>query len=72
MGVVDNHVFGNIYLSHFFLKCFGQLYVGFCIEDPLQQQLCIVCVEIHPCHSFMIYKCCVYYCYLCHSDVPMC
>jgi hypothetical protein len=55
MGVVDNHVSGNIYSCHCFLKCFGQMYVGFCIEDPLQQQLCIVCVEI----------------YLCHSDVPM-
>jgi hypothetical protein len=52
MCVADDHVSRNIYLSHFFLKRFGQLYVGFCIEDPLQQQLCIVCVEIHPCHFF--------------------
>jgi hypothetical protein len=71
MCVVDDHVSGNVYLSHFFLRCFGQMYVGLCIEDPPQQQLCIVCVEYHPCHSFLIYKCCVYYYYPCHFDVPM-
>ena len=32
-----------------------KMYVGFCIENPLLQQLCIVCAEIHVCHSFLSY-----------------
>jgi hypothetical protein len=35
--------------------------LDFCIEDPLLQQLCIVCVEIHPYHSFQSYTGCVYF-----------